>query len=75
MDLTAEAVVNNGLRVVFCDINLDDYSIYRDLNKKINKNTSAIIPVHLFGIATNVDQIKKIVKNRNIKIIEDCART
>ena len=72
---TAEAVVNNGLRVVFCDINLDDYSIcIHDLNKKINKNTSAIIPVHLFGIATNVDQIKKIVKNRNIKIIEDCAQ-
>jgi len=72
---TAEAVVNNGFKVIFCDVNLDDYSIcMSDLKKKINKNTSAIIPVHLYGIATNVNEIKKIIANKNIKIIEDCAQ-
>ena len=32
---TAEAVVNNGYKLVFCDVNLDDYSIcLKDLKKK-----------------------------------------
>ena len=72
---TAEAVVNNGYKIKFCDINLDDYSMCMDdLKSKINKNTSAIIPVHLYGIATNVKEIKKIINKKKIKIIEDCAQ-
>jgi len=72
---TAEAVVNNGFKLIFCDINLDDYSICtKDLKKKINLKTSAIMPVHLYGNPSNVPQIKKIIKNKNIKIVEDCAQ-
>lgn len=72
---TSEAVVNNNCKVVFCDVNLDDYSIcLNDLKKKISKKTSAIIPVHLYGVATNIISIKKIIQKRNIKIIEDCAQ-
>ena len=72
---TAEAVVNNGYKIKFCDVNLDDYSMCMDdLKSKINKNTSAIIPVHLYGIATNVKEIKKIINKKKIKIIEDCAQ-
>jgi len=72
---TAGAVVNNGFKLVFCDINLDDYSIcIEDLKKKINSSTSAIIPVHLYGNPSNMIRIKKIIKNKKIKIIEDCAQ-
>jgi len=72
---TAEAVVVNGLKLVFCDINLDDYTIcLKDLQKKINKKTSAIIAVHLYGNPADIIKIKKIIKNKNIKIIEDCAQ-
>lgn len=72
---TAEAVVNNGHKLVFCDINLNDYSIsLADLKMKITNKTRAIIAVHLYGIPTNVLKIKKIIKNKNIKIIEDCAQ-
>ncbi len=72
---TAEAVVNNGHKLVFCDINLNDYSISLiDLKKKISNKTRAIIAVHLYGIPTNVIKIKKLIKNKNIKIIEDCAQ-
>ena len=72
---TAEAVVNNGFKLVLCDINLDDYTIcLDDLKKKTNKKTSAIIPVHLYGNPVNIKNIKKIIKNKNIKIIEDCAQ-
>ena len=72
---TAEAVITNGYKVVFCDVNLDDYSIcLKDLKKKISKKTSAIIPVHLYGVPTDIIAIKKMIKGREIKIIEDCAQ-
>ena len=72
---TAEAIVNAGLKVVFCDVNLDDYSIdLNDLKRKITKKTRIILPVHLYGNPTDITKIKKIIKNKEIKIIEDCAQ-
>ncbi len=72
---TAEAVVSNGLKPIFCDIDLNDYSIcLQDLKKKITRKTKAIIVVHLYGIPSNLIGIKKIASKRNIKIIEDCAQ-
>ncbi len=72
---TAEAVINNGYKLVFCDISLDDYTVdLEDLKKKINKNTSAIIAVHLYGNPARMNKIKQIIKNKNIKLIEDCAQ-
>ena len=72
---TAEAVINNGFKVIFCDVNLNDYSIcIQDLKKKINKKTSAIIPVHLYGNPSNMIEIKKMIGKKRIKIIEDCAQ-
>ena len=72
---TAEAVVNNGYKIVFCDVDLDNYSIcLKDLKKKITNKTTAIIPVHLYGIPADVVAIKKLVKGKDIKIIEDCAQ-
>ena len=72
---TAEAVINNNYKLVFCDINLDDYTIdLDDLKKKITKKTKAIILVHLYGNPANLSGIKNIVKKKNIKIIEDCAQ-
>ena len=72
---TAEAVITNGHNVKFCDVNLDDYSIcLNDLKKKINKKTKAIIVVHLYGNPANMIQLRKIIKNKKIKVIEDCAQ-
>ena len=72
---TAEAVITNGLKIVFCDINLNDYSIcLDDLKKKINKKTKLIMPVHLYGNPSDLPKIKKIVQKKKISIIEDCAQ-
>jgi dTDP-4-amino-4,6-dideoxygalactose transaminase len=72
---TASAVVNNGFKLVLCDVNLEDYTIcLSDLKKKINKNTSCVIPVHLYGNPAHMISIKKIIGKKNIKIIEDCAQ-
>lgn len=72
---TAEAVVNNGLKLVFCDINLNDYTIsIKDLKKKITNRTKAIIAVHLYGNPANMIEIRKIARDKKIKVIEDCAQ-
>ena len=55
---TAEAVITSGHKVVFCDVNLNDYSIcLNDLKKKINNKTRAIIVVHLYGNPTDMNKL------------------
>ena len=72
---TAEAIVNNGYKVVFCDVNLDNYSIcLKDLKRKITNKTAAVIPVHLYGIPADIISIKKVIRGKNIKLVEDCAQ-
>ena len=72
---TAEAVIRNNLKVKFVDIDEKTYLIStKDIKKKITKNTSAIIPVHLYGQPCDMDKILEISKKHNLKIIEDCAQ-
>ena len=72
---SSEAVTRTGNKVIFCDCNEDDYTInIKDLETKITKNTSAIIPVHLYGHPCNMEEIKRISNKYNLKIIEDCAQ-
>jgi len=73
---TTHAIVRNGLTPVFCDINSDDYTI--DVNKieeLITEKTSAIIPVHVYGNACDVEAIDRIAKKHNLKVIYDAAHT
>ncbi len=44
-------------------------------NKNSGRRISAIIPVHVFGNAVRLDEIVKICKERNIKIIEDSTES
>lgn len=72
---SAEAVTRSGHKVVFCDCNEDNYTIsISSLKSKINKNTKAIIAVHLYGHPCDMDQILEIAKINNLKVIEDCAQ-
>ena len=73
---TASAVVRQNLNLVFCDIDFEDFNFcLKDLENKINKKTSAIIVVHLFGKAAKMNKILQLTKKKNIKIIEDCAQS
>ena len=60
---TAEAVLNNNLKVKFVDIDETHNICIKDLKKKINNKTSAIIVVHLFGNPANLGELKKVSKN------------
>ena len=71
---TASAIRSAGATPVFADIK-DDYLIDPlKIKKLINKNTKAIIPVHLYGQSCNMEEIIKIAKKHKLKIIEDCAQ-
>ena len=72
---TAEAISNVGATPVFADINPSSYLMNTNLVEGlINSRTKAIIPVHLFGNAVNMINLKSIAEKYNLKIIEDCAQ-
>ena len=45
----------------------------KDFEKKITKNTKAVIVVHMLGTPARLDEIKKIAKKHKIFLIEDTA--
>lgn len=71
---TTHAIVRNGLKPVFCDIKMDDYTINVDkIEALITEDTSAILPVHVYGNVCDVDKIEAIAKKHNLKVIYDAA--
>jgi dTDP-4-amino-4,6-dideoxygalactose transaminase len=71
---TTSSQIWQGINPVFADINKDTFNIdYRKIEEKISKNTSAIIPVHVFGNACDVEKIDEIAKIYNLKVIYDAA--
>ncbi|MFH1777339.1 MAG: DegT/DnrJ/EryC1/StrS family aminotransferase [Candidatus Omnitrophota bacterium] len=73
---TAEAISRVGARPVFCDIDEKTYNIdAQEISSKINGRVKAIIPVHLYGLPCQMDEILKVAKTNNLKIIEDCAQS
>jgi len=71
---TISTIIQNGGKPVFVDIDPITFCLDpNDAEKKITKNTAAIVPVHFAGYAADLSHFKKIVKNHEIKIIEDAA--
>ena len=71
---TASAIKSAGAKAIFVDIGSDYLIDVNKIQKKINKNTKAIIPVHLYGHPCDIEKICKIAKKNNLKVIEDCAQ-
>lgn len=69
---TANVVLYCGATVVFADVDPVTFNIDpQDLKRRITPRTKAIIPVHLFGLCADMDEIKAIA--RDIPIVEDGA--
>ena len=71
---TTQAIINSGCIPVFCDI--DESTLTIDASKieaLITPNTSAILAVHVFGRACDVEQIDAIAKKYNLRVIYDGA--
>lgn len=73
---TTHAIVRNGLEPVFCDIDPDTFTIdTRKLEQLITDRTCAILPVHVYGNICNVDELDRIAKKYELKLIYDAAHT
>lgn len=71
---TTHAIVENGLEPVFCDINPDDCTMDASkIETLITDKTSAILPVHVYGNACDTDEIERIAKKHQLKVIYDAA--
>jgi perosamine synthetase len=71
---TANCVLYQGSKPVFADIDPLTYNIApNDIEKKITRNTKAIIPVHYAGQPANMDAIREIAEKHRIYVIEDAA--
>ncbi len=69
-------IVQQGLKPVFVDVDVLTFNIsIKDLEKKITKKTKALMCVHVLGISSNMEKIKKICKKKNIIIIEDTCES
>ena len=72
---TAFSVINANLKPVLVDTEFMKSTIsISHLKKKINSKTKVIMPVHLYGSVTNMNEIKRIIRGKNIFIIDDCAQ-
>ena len=73
---TTHAIVRNGLKPVFCDIDPDTYTIdVEKLESLITDYTCAIMPVHVYGNICNIEEIERIAKKYELKVIYDAAHT
>lgn len=71
---TTSSLVTNGLLPIFADIDPATLNINpNNIESLITPHTSAIIPVHVFGNVCNVEEIEKIAKKYNLKVIYDAA--
>jgi dTDP-4-amino-4,6-dideoxygalactose transaminase len=71
---TANVVEHLGGTVVFCDIDPGTLNLdVRQLATKITTKTKAVIPVHLFGLAAEMNPINELAKQNGLWVVEDAA--
>jgi dTDP-4-amino-4,6-dideoxygalactose transaminase len=72
---TALAISYTGATPVLVDIDPITYTIdVQEVAKATNRNTKAIIPVHLYGQAADMDPILEIARMHNLIVIEDACQ-
>ncbi|MCJ8292607.1 MAG: DegT/DnrJ/EryC1/StrS family aminotransferase [Crocinitomicaceae bacterium] len=72
---TTEVMALLGLKPVFVEVEKDSFCIDpADIEAAITDKTVAIVPVHLYGQAANMDAIMEIANRHDLKVIEDNAQ-
>ena len=71
---TTSSLVWEGLKPVFADIDPLSFNIdVNNIEKLVTENTSAIVPVHVFGNACEIEKIEEIASRHQLKVIYDAA--
>tara|TARA_B110001454_G_scaffold37426_1_gene36932 strand:+ start:1596 stop:2729 length:1134 start_codon:yes stop_codon:yes gene_type:complete len=67
-------IKNLNYKPIFVDIDKQSITIdCTDLKKKITNKSKGLLIIHPFGYPCNMDEVLKIVKENNLKLIEDCS--
>ncbi len=75
MSATAFAVLQNNAIPVFSDVDPETFTISTtSIQKCITPRTKAIIPVALYGLSPDIDDIMEIAETNNLTVIEDDAQ-
>ena len=73
---TASSLKWDGVNPVFADIDPSTWCLDpKNIEKAINADTRAIVPVHVFGNACEVDAISELANKHNLKVIYDASHT
>ncbi len=71
---TANSVEYLGAKPVLCDIDISTYNIdTSQIEKHITDRTKAIIPVHLFGLSSEMDRVNELASKYKLFVVEDAA--
>jgi perosamine synthetase len=71
---TPNVVEYMGATPIFCDVDLRTFNVdVRQLEALITPNTVGIIPVHMFGLAADMDAVMAIAARRKLWVVEDAA--
>lgn len=71
---TALAIINAGLKPIYCDVNNEYLIDILKLENYITKKCKAIIPVHLYGNTFGISKLVDYSRANNLLIIEDAAQ-
>ncbi len=73
---TAEAISYIGAAPVFVDIQADTFNIDpAQIEQAITTRTKAVMPVHLYGQAADLDAIIELCRHHGLRLVEDCAQS
>jgi dTDP-4-amino-4,6-dideoxygalactose transaminase len=72
---SAGSIARVGAKPVFVDIDPETFNVSpRAIEKAVTSRTKAIMPVHLFGLSADMDEIIAIAAGHGIAVIEDAAQ-
>jgi perosamine synthetase len=73
---TPHAVAHHGAVPVFCDIDARTFNIDSSLvEERITERTKALMPVHLYGLPADMDELRAIAAEHGLELIEDAAQS
>jgi perosamine synthetase len=71
---TANVVEYLGATPVFCDVNLETYNIdVLQCESLVTERTVGIVPVHLFGLAAEIEPLLSLAERKGLWLVEDAA--
>lgn len=72
---TISSIIGSRALPVMADLDRESYQLDpADVEKRINKNTKAIMPVHMMGMPAHMERIMALAKKHNLYVIEDACQ-